>query len=319
MLLIGESPVFLRAVKLLARFALSEAPVLIEGETGTGKELAARHIHYESRRKTGPFVPINCGAIPDSLFENEFFGHHRGAFTDARGESEGCVGLASGGTILLDEMDALSPKGQVALLRLLQDNTYRPVGGGAEQHANVRIIGAANVSLDALAQRREFRHDLLFRIKLLFVEMPPLRARNGDVQLLADHVLADCSHRYSLPRKQLGASAKAWMRNHHWPGNVRELENVVHRAFLLSDGQELTVADLSQPRATGEAAPAGASGYREAKAQAMADFHRRYLVELLEASGGNVSSAARRCGADRRLLGRLMKRYRIGAEQFRRA
>ncbi len=314
-MLIGESAAFLRAMRLLGRFGACDAPVLIEGETGTGKELAARHVHYGSARRSGPFVPVNCGGIPDSLLENELFGHDRGAFTDAHRESVGCVGLARGGTLFLDEIDSLSPKGQVALLRFLQDSTYRPLGAVAEQHANARIIAAANVSLESLAERGRFRRDLLFRVKLLFVEMPPLRERDRDVLLLAEQFLADCSRRYGLPERRLAPSAQAWLEAYHWPGNVRELENLIHRAALLSDGPELTLADLGEVPAQEVARPP--DGYKAARARALAEFHRRYLVELLQLARGNLSVAARRCGADRRFLGRLMKRYGIDVAQFR--
>ncbi|HTN54455.1 MAG TPA: sigma 54-interacting transcriptional regulator, partial [Anaeromyxobacter sp.] len=304
--MIGESPVFARAIQVLNRFAGCDAPVLIEGETGTGKELAARFVHYRSARRSGPFVPLNCGAVPDALFENELFGHDRGAFTDARSVREGLVGLARGGTLFLDEVDSLSPKGQVALLRFLQDNTYRPLGGAAEQRADLRVIAAANVSLDALCDRGAFRRDLLFRVKLLFLELPPLRARPGDARLLAEHFLEECSRVYGAPARRLGPAAVAWLEAYHWPGNVRELENVVHRAFLLSDGPELSLGDGVGPAAG--RGPGGA-GYKAARARAIEDFHRRFLGELLEAAHGNLSSAARRSGADRRMLGRLVRRY----------
>jgi len=314
--MIGQSPAFVRAVQVLRRFAGCDAPVLIEGETGTGKELAARFVHYEGGRRSGPFVPVNCGAIPDALFENELFGHDRGAFTDARADRAGLVALARGGTLFLDEIDSLSPKGQVSLLRFLQDNTYRPLGSGTEQRADVRIVAAANVSLDALCDRGGFRRDLLFRIKLLFVELPPLRERPGDARLLAEHFLGECGRTYRTPLKRLGPAGTA-LEAYRWPGNVRELENVVHRAFLLSDGPDLALDGLGLGSAAAAPPGRGAAGYKAARARAIEDFHRRFLGELLEAVGGNLSSAARRCGADRRMLGRLVRRYQIDLERFR--
>jgi len=316
-MMIGRSAAFVRAVRMLDRFAACDAPVLIEGETGTGKELAARHIHYGGARRAGPFVPINCGAIPDALAENELFGHERGAFTDARGESPGCVALAHGGTLFLDEIDSLSPKGQVSLLRFLQDRTYRPLGGRAECRADVRVVAASNVSLERLADRGAFRRDLLFRIKLLYVEMPRLRAREGDVPLLADHFLIECSRWYAVPPKRIDGAATAWLEQQEWPGNVRELENVVHRAVLLCDGAAIGVADLVPDGAVADRPAAGPAQYRSAKAEAMEAFHRRFLSDLIRAAGGNLSSAARLCGADRRMLGRLLKRYRIDPASFR--
>jgi two-component system, NtrC family, response regulator GlrR len=317
-MLIGRSPAFVRTMQLLDRFGTCTAPVLIEGETGTGKELAARHVHYGGTRRSGPFVPINCGAIPEALLENELFGHGRGAFTDAGGESVGCIGLAQGGTLFLDEIDSLPPRGQVALLRFLQDSTYRPLGGREEQRADVRVITASNAGLEALCDRGTFRRDLLFRIKLLFLEMPPLRRRPGDPALLAAHFLADCSRRYGAPPKRLDPAAGAWVEAHDWPGNVRELENLIHRACLLCDGPEISPQDLgAETGAASSGAGTAATAYRTARARAVEEFHRRYLMELLREVGGNLSSAARRSGADRRMLGRLIKRYKIDSSSFR--
>lgn len=317
--MIGRSPSFVRALALLDRFSCCDAPVLIEGETGTGKELAARHIHYAGARKSGAFVPINCGAVPDNLFENELFGHSRGAFTDARAESIGLVGLAQGGTLFLDEVDSLSGKGQVALLRFLQDRCYRPLGAHSEHRADVRVIAASNVALQRLVEGGRFRQDLLFRVNLLFLELPPLRQRPGDARLLAQHFIDECSRRYGIPAKRLTPQGMAWLDRYHWPGNVRELENLVHRAFLLSDGFELSVSEV-----TGTAVPADRSesaratgGYRAAKALALEEFDRRYLTDLLSSFKGNVSCAARYCGKERRALGRLIRKYNIDPARFR--
>jgi DNA-binding NtrC family response regulator len=316
-MLIGRSLLFERVVKLLERISAFDAPVLIEGETGTGKELAARYVHYAGPRRAGPFVPVNCGALPETLAENELFGHDRGAFTDARASSPGCVALADGGTLFLDEVDSLPPKAQVALLRFLQDRTYRPLGGRAECRADVRVIAASNAQLEALVDRGAFRKDLLFRINLLRVELPPLRSREEDVIVLAEHFLAEYARRCSVPSKPLEPAAAAWLRSYHWPGNVRELENVIHRAVMLSEGQGIGLQDVS-PMAD-EAEPLQTTDYRSARAQALDAFHRKFLSNLIRACGGNLSSAARLCGADRRALGRLLKRYQIDAEVYRSA
>src|SRR5262245_238466 len=174
---------------MLSRIARFDVPALIEGETGTGKEIAARVVHYQSTRRNRPFIPVNCGALPEALVENELFGHERGAYTDARESTPGVVALAEGGTLFLDEIDALSSKAQVALLRFLQDQRYRPIGAHADRRADVRVIAATNQSLEQLADRGQFRSDLLFRIKVLFVDLPPLRRRQGDAKLLAEHFL----------------------------------------------------------------------------------------------------------------------------------
>jgi DNA-binding NtrC family response regulator len=175
MSLIGNSPVFRKVIRLIEKMAGCDAPVLIEGETGTGKEVAARALHYQGKRHGKPFIPVNCGAIPDALFENELFGHSKGAFTDAKENQPGFVALADSGTLFLDEIEALSPKGQVTLLRFMQDQQYRPLGGGRELNANVRMITASNADLAWLTEHGEFRKDLFFRLKILHLELPPLR------------------------------------------------------------------------------------------------------------------------------------------------
>ena len=244
---VGQSPSFLSAVKLLARIGRFDIPALIVGETGTGKELAARAVHYESARRDQPFVPVNCGALSEALVENELFGHERGAYTDARHASPGLLSLAAGGSLFLDEIDALSPKAQVALLRFLQDQRYRPVGALQERQANVRVITATNQSLERLSREGLFRVDLLFRIKVMFVELPPLREREGDARLLAQHFLDECSSRYKSAPKRLHPSALAWIERYEWPGNVRELENFINREFLMTEGAELYARDESLP------------------------------------------------------------------------
>jgi len=304
-------------VELLEKFARCNAPVLIEGETGTGKEVAARYVHYHSSRTSGPFVPVNCGAIPDNLFENEFFGHEKGAFTDARTSGAGYVTLADGGTLFLDEIDSLSGKGQVALLRFLQDRTYRRLGGSCECRADVRVIAAANTDLESLADRNAFRRDLLFRIKLLFIKLTPLRRRIEDIPILAEHFVDECSREYGIAQKRLAPEAIAWLELQPWPGNVRELENLMHRAFLLTEAHQISVAALGGSAAIDLTINDQGSSYRAAKAHAVEQFHRRYLTELLRAVHGNVSRAARRCGTDRRAFGRLLKRYNVPPAQFR--
>jgi transcriptional regulator with PAS, ATPase and Fis domain len=313
MLLLGESPVFLAAMKLLTRFARVDAPVLIEGETGTGKELAARSVHYQSDRQDRPFIPVNCGALPDTLIENELFGHEVGAYTDARQAASGVIALADGGTLFLDEVDALTPKAQVALLRFMQDQRYRPIGSSRERRANVRMIAATNQNLDRLVRDRQFRLDLLFRIKVLSVVLPPLRDRTGDARLLGEHFLAQCARRHRHSVKRFHASTLAWIDTYEWPGNVRELENFIHRESLLTDGEELRYpADA----ATNASHPSSRS-YRQARATALANFDRLFLADLMTRAAGNISAAARDAGKERRALGRMLKKYGIHPEDFR--
>jgi two-component system, NtrC family, response regulator GlrR len=311
--LLGQSPIFLAALEVLTRLARFDVPVLIEGETGTGKELAARAVHYQSPRKDRPFVPVNCGALPEALFENELFGHERGAYTDARESTRGLITLADGGTLFLDEIDALSPKAQVSLLRFLQDQRYRPLGAPSDRRADVRIIAATNQCLDLLATQGHFRSDLLFRIKVMFVELPPLRLRDGDAKLLAEHFLDVCAQRFNAPRKRLAKSTVAWLGRYEWPGNVRELENTIVRECLMTDEHLLVFPDKSAP-ATQSAA--GLS-YAAAKAAALAEFDRRFLRESLIRAGGNVTRAAGDVQKDRRAFGRLVKKYGLNVRDFR--
>jgi two-component system response regulator GlrR len=306
---IGRSEVFLRVQALIDRMAAFDAPVLIEGETGTGKELAARAIHYRGERRDRPFVPVNCGALLDQLIENELFGHRRGAFTDARDNQPGLVELAHGGTLFLDEIDTLTSKGQVTLLRFLQDQRFRPLGMHREQQADVRIIAASNRSLERQVDAGEFRLDLLYRLKLLYLTLPPLRERRSDISPLAEHFVGVGSARFRKDPIPLTATTLAWLERYHWPGNIRELENLILREFLLADGAEISV-----PAPVGEHAPAthGASlNYRLAKSQAIIDFESRFLRHLIEQAKGNVSAAARLAGTERRHLGRLLKKYQI--------
>jgi DNA-binding NtrC family response regulator len=293
-----------------------DAPVLIEGETGTGKELAARAIHYRSARSVRPFVPVNCGALPDALIESELFGHRKGAFTDARDDRLGLVAVADFGTLFLDEVDALTPKAQVTLLRFLQDQQYRPLGGRREERANVRVVAAANRSLDALVDTGGFRIDLLYRLKLMRLVLPPLRDRKGDVEILARHFLELGAARFGCTARPLARTTLDWFEQYTWPGNVRELEHVVYQGLLLSDGPEVTIGP---PPSLGPATPCpdGPSTYLEAKRKAIASFEQEYLTRLLSRSRGNVSLAARIAGTERRHLGRLLRKHRLSGSSPR--
>jgi two-component system, NtrC family, response regulator GlrR len=308
--MIGCSTAFIELTTLLAKLARYDVPVLIEGETGTGKELAARDIHYHSRRKPGPFVPINCGAIPDTLFESELFGHRRGAFTDARQDQPGLVELADQGTLFLDEVDALSPKGQVSLLRFLQDQQYRPLGARVIRQADVRVVAASNKNLDELAAAAEFRADLLYRLKLMHVRIPPLRERRGDPALLADHFLGLAAARFDLPPRHLAGECVLWFDRYDWPGNIRELEYLVYRAVLLADGEEVRIEPPSTLKASTDIISVDLP-YREAKARAIDTFERQFLTTLMVRANGSVSTAARMVRTERRHLSRLLKRYGI--------
>src|SRR5712664_2184147 len=233
--LVGRSPAFLEVLELTKRFSACDATVLVQGETGTGKELVARALHYLGARRNFPFIPVNCGALPDSLVESELFGHARGAFTDARQAKRGLIAEAQGGTLFLDEIEVLTSKAQSALLRFLQDLEYRPVGGTVVRDANVRIIAASNANLEELAKENRFRKDLLFRLNVLAVDLPPLRERQSDVVFLAEIFLKRLAAQYRRPPKSIHLDAVSRLLDYEWPGNVRELENLVHREFLMTD------------------------------------------------------------------------------------
>ncbi|NIR30221.1 MAG: sigma-54-dependent Fis family transcriptional regulator [Gammaproteobacteria bacterium] len=314
--ILGHSPALLEAVSVLRKFARCDAPVLIEGETGTGKELAARAIHYLGARRDYPFVPVNCGALPDNLLENEFFGHERGAFTDAKERQAGLVEQAHRGTLLLDEVDALSEKGQVTLLRFLEEQEYRPLGGKSPRKADVRIVAASNVDLMMLTSQGRFRRDLMFRLHVLSVSLPPLRERGSDIQLLAEYFLHRYSARYRQGAKTLHPDTLEWMLGHPWIGNIRELENLLHRYYLLTEGPliEIPAGGLRNgdpARASSVRGAQRAISFRRAKAQAITAFERSYLQSLLAETGGNISLAARLAGKDRSALRRLIQKHGV--------
>jgi len=324
----GQSPAFRSALALLHQCARVDATVLVCGETGTGKELAARAIHYLSPRRHGPFVPINCGALPDSILEAELFGHTRGAFTDAKTDSLGVIGQAQGGTLFLDEIDSLSPRAQAAILRFAQDRSYRPLGSPQIRQADVRIVAATNADLSALAEQGHFRQDLLYRLNVLSVPLPPLRERHDDILLLARAFVQRLVWQYGTPPRSLSHGSTAWLQQPRaWPGNVRELEHLIHRAFLLSGGPQVALqpcgaqspafaAPVSAPHpALGDMAidpscdaPALAA-FAEAKAEAIEAFERRYLTAVLNQAGGNLSLAARLAGKERSRFCRLVRKH----------
>jgi DNA-binding NtrC family response regulator len=323
--LVGDSRRFRDAVAPLPLIAQSEASVLIVGETGTGKELVARAIHYLSDRTAHPFVAVNCGALTDTLLEDELFGHERGAFTNATHRRAGLLEHADAGTLFLDEVDTLSARAQVALLRVLQEKRFRPLGSSAERRADVRFLAAANAPLFDLVGQGRFRDDLYYRLCVFSVTLPSLRERPDDVLPLSAHFLG-----LHAPKGKRGlalsAGAAAALLAHPWPGNVRELENVMTRAARLCEGDTVEVVHLGLPGGLPGAAtsPAGESGpravvpgpYRAQKQLALQAFEHDYLVRLLRASAGNVTRAARLAGKDRRDLGRLLKKHRLDARAF---
>lgn len=317
--IIGGSPQVRELLRVMATVARFDAPILIKGETGTGKELVARGIHYSSARRDFPFVPVNCGALNDELLLAELFGYEKGAFTDAKRTHRGLVAQAAGGVLFLDEIDSLSPKAQAALLRFLQEQEYRPLGAETLQKSDVRVITATNCDLEALIAQRRFREDLYHRVHLLDVALPPLRARDGDVALLAEHFLAQLSQRYGVI-KQLHPLTLQWMCEYAWPGNVRELQNYLYRLYVLSKGPIILVTEIkgnpvsllgAPPRIKRGNARAELRAFREEKALALKEFERSYLHKVMQVTGGNISLAARHAGKERQAFRRLLKKHGI--------
>jgi two-component system, NtrC family, response regulator GlrR len=323
--LIGQSDVFQTTVALIERLAGCDATTLIDGETGTGKEVAARAIHYLSARRDFPFIPIHCGALPDSLLEAELFGHEKGAFTDAKERRAGLVTEAAGGTLFFDEVEAMTPRAQVVLLRFLQDQSYRAVGGRSLHKADVRIIAASNALLPDLIERGSFRQDLWFRLKVLELALPPLRERRGDPVLLARHFLSRFTKSYDKPGKRLHEDTISWLDRYDWPGNVRELESLMLREFLLHDGDEVRLG--SAPRGTSRPPSPAAHVevprfepiFKSAKALALADFEQKYLRQLLATTHGNISRAARLAHKDRSALNKLVRKHGLVSGDFQNA
>ena len=313
--LLGDNEVFVQALRRIPLLAASDATVLIHGETGTGKELVARALHYSGRRRNGPFVPCNCGALPDHLFENELFGHAAGAYTDARGEQKGLLAIANGGTLFLDEIDSLSLSGQVKLLRLLQDKEYRPLGSSQLHHADVRIMAATNVKLADLVAKKAFREDLFHRLNVLQLNLPPLRDRLSDVAALAQEFLRRFSSQLNRAGLRFSEGALQALESYQWPGNVRELESVVQRTAILSKSCVIEATDLELPENKGSVVARVA--FEQAKRQVIGGFERSYLVRLLSELGGNISRVARQAGKDRRTIQRLLRKYSLVAANYR--
>jgi len=313
--LIGESESFIQAVARIPRIVRSEASVLITGETGTGKELFARAIHYNGIRRHKPFIPINCGAVPDHLFENELFGHVRGAFTDAHSSEKGLVSQAEGGTIFLDEVETLSTPAQAKLLRFLQDWEYRPLGTPRAVVAHVRLIGATNADLRSLIKAGLFREDLFHRLNILSLTVPALRDRISDVPLLAKHFLAKYAKQYNIGDLKITAAALHKLLRYSWPGNVREMEAILHRAALLSNSSAIGPNDLELPESNlPSAAPKGS--LRQEKSRVLEHFEKAYLTNLLSELQGNISRAAQAAGTERRTFQRLIRKHGLERETF---
>lgn len=307
--LVGKHPAFIDAIQTIPLIAKSDLPLLITGPTGTGKELCARGVHNLSKRRNFPFIAVDCGAIPDHLFENELFGHARGAFTDAHSDQKGLAAIANGGTLLLDEIDALSLGAQAKLLRFLQERAYRPLGSEKFVKADVNVIAATNRDIERHVKEKQFRSDLYFRLNVLRIELPSLCERGSDIELLARHFLQVYCSTHGV-QKSFSPAALRKLESHDWPGNVRELLNVVQRAAVLCEGPQILPAHIpfSTPETT-QIPPR--AGFQLARSRAIEVFEKRYVESLLAKHNGNVTRAALEAGKDRRAFGRLKKKYNI--------
>jgi len=320
--IVGTAPAFRRALDGARRAATSSASIIIEGETGTGKELIARLIHRLSDRSRRSFVPVNCGCLPADLVENELFGHEAGAYTGATTARKGLVHQADGGTLFLDEVDTLPSRAQIALLRFLQQGEVRPVGGGQVHRVDVRVVAASNRSLADLVAANKFREDLFFRLNVLELNLPPIRERRADIEALTQHFLNGLGATYERSGLALSQAAMAWLMMHDLPGNARQLENLIHRAVLNAEGPRIGLADIAPAGTELPAEPAfvssnGIEPFASAKARVLGAFERRYLTTLMQETGGNVTTAAMRAHKERRALGRLLKKHGMEGAQFR--
>jgi two-component system, NtrC family, response regulator len=305
--MLGASPQMQAVFDAVRKIARTDAPVLLQGESGTGKELASRAIHQVSRWKEGPFIPINCGAIPGTLIESELFGHEKGSFTGAHVQRIGRIETAQGGTLLLDEIGELPLSLQVKLLRFLQEQTIERVGGRKEIHVAARVIAATNIDLKKAVQEGKFREDLYYRTAVVTIKIPPLRERPGDAQLLAQNLLLNLTRESDRKPLKLSPEAVRAIERYHWPGNVRELENRVRRAFIMAEGRQITAHDLELSSA--EEKPAG-STLKEAREA----VEREMIEQTLRRNNGNISAAAADLGVSRPTFYELMEKLGIKRE-----
>ena len=319
--MIGESPIMQRLFSIIQRVAPTDASVLLTGATGTGKEVAARTIHEMSSRRNGPFVDLNCSAIPETLIEAELFGHQRGTFTGATENRSGLFEKASGGTLFLDEVDALNLSAQAKLLRVLQEKTVRRIGARANIAIDVRIISATNCDLAQAVAAGRFRPDLYYRLRVLPIHLPELCSRGDDIRLLIEYFLKVKSEKTGLPLRHFAGPAMRALVAYPWPGNVRELENAIEYALAIGLGDELGMEDLP-PELACNPISKPTDDLREVLAAYMnetvplAEIEKRYILTVLQQFGGNQVRTAAALGIDRSKLYRRLKQYGVMAVRF---
>lgn len=303
--IIGSTPVMRRVVNLIEKVAPNDATVLIRGASGTGKELVARALHNNSSRRNQPLVTINCAAMQENLLESELFGHEKGAFTGAAQLKRGLIEAAEGGTLFIDEVAEMAPSMQAKLLRVLEDQTFRRVGGTQELRANVRLLAATNKPLEEEQKAGKFREDLYYRLNVITIHLPSLRERRDDIPQLVEHFLK--TRQLGKHPWQVDAEAMGAIMRYDWPGNVRELANVLERAQILAEDSTITIDDLPENMLT---LPPAAT-YSEASGDDLRDLERRHIKNVLEQSKGNKVHAAKALGVSRRALYRLIEKYHL--------
>jgi two-component system response regulator HydG len=303
--LIGKSPSMRKIYDLIERISDTSSNVLITGESGTGKELVAKAIHYNGTRKEGPFVAVNCAAIPENLLESELFGYKKGAFTDAKSDKKGLIFEANGGTLFLDEITEMPLPLQAKLLRVIEEREVRPLGDTNAYHIDVRCVSASNRDIESLIQQGEFREDLYYRLKVIDIELPPLRDRREDIPLLAQHFIKKFGHELKKNISGVSEVSLKYLLNYSWPGNVRELENVIQRAITLTRHQTLIPEDLPNTVMQEKEESLIEKGLRET--YTVDELEREYIKRVLLEVGGNKSKAAEILGLDRKTLYRKLK------------
>jgi DNA-binding NtrC family response regulator len=313
--IIGQSESMLKIFEMIKKVSYGNANVLITGESGVGKELVARSVHKNSLRRNHPLIPINCGALPEQLFESELFGYEKGAFTGAFQSKPGLVELANGGTLFLDEICEMPQNLQVKLLRMLEERKIRRIGGQKEIPVNIRVVSATNRNLDQALHQGWLREDFFYRINTIQIHIPPLRERRSDIPLLIEHFLTGLERKYDREIKGLNSEAQKILMNYHWPGNVRELQNVIERTYYLASTPSITKSDL--PSYLNKDQPLEMQfdweklSFKDAKERVLENFERDYLRIQLKKSEWNISKTAEACGIDRRTIHRLINKYQL--------
>lgn len=319
---VGHSSKMKEVFGLIYKLAKVDTTVLLRGENGTGKELVARAIHFNSPRKDGAFIAINCGAIPESLMESEFFGHEKGSFTGASERKIGKFQLANNGTLFLDEIGELKPEMQVKLLRVLQDKRFTPVGGQREVKTNTRIVAATNRNLEMMIEEKDFREDLFYRLNVMPIFLPPLRDRRDDIPALVQHFMKKFSKSMGREISQMSAEALQILQNHTWPGNIRELENTIERAFIVENSNVITAASLTS-LATAPGAKKDPLSKTPAESTSPLDFEvfkeqaeKDFIIQALKANNGRINQTVARANIPKNTLLRKIKKYGINVKDL---